>query len=423
MASLHKDKRTGCWRVMFRYDGKQYCRSCKTKHQGRARAIQSRVGEKIRLLELGDLSMPADSDPAIWLMSDGRKRAKPVHSPQQKCQLSNVCEAYLKDQVHKADTTLGSERQHIRHLKRVLRESTPIVCLGRAEMKHYVQTRSNQKHHNKPISGTTIRKELVTFKQIWRWARHNGHVKTPCPIYDEDGRWCISLPKPAERIKFQTWAQIERRIARGGLTDDEIKLQWRSLFLDGSQVVELLKHVKDNALHEFIYPMYAFCAYTGARRSEILRSRIDDFDFEEGTVLIRERKRRRHLEQSTRQIPLHPYLGRVMQEWFEKHPGGSYTITTPLKMPYQKPKTDYLPLTYWEASHHFKHVLKKSKWSVIRGFHILRHSFGSNLARSGKVQTAVIGKWMGHSTQEMMEYYQHLFPQDGASKIELLNYK
>jgi integrase len=36
----------------------------------------------------------------------------------------------------------------------------------------------------------------------------------------------------------------------------------------------------------------AFCiaAYTGARRSEILRSRVDDIDFDAGTITIREKK-------------------------------------------------------------------------------------------------------------------------------------
>ena len=41
--------------------------------------------------------------------------------------------------------------------------------------------------------------------------------------------------------------------------------------------------------------MFMFAAYTGARRSEICRSQIDDFDFDQKQVLIRERKRRKHL--------------------------------------------------------------------------------------------------------------------------------
>jgi len=77
-------------------------------------------------------------------------------------------------------------------------------------------------------------------------------------------------------------------------------------------------------------------------------------------------------------------------------------------------------MTPHEAHHHFKHTLRESKWSVVRGFHVLRHSFGSNLARSGKVPRDTIGKWMGHTTEEMKDLYQHLFPQDGQSQIGVL---
>jgi len=168
--------------------------------------------------------------------------------------------------------------------------------------------------------------------------------------------------------------------------------------------------------------MYVFCAFTGARRSEILRSEIDDFDFEEGTVLIREKKRKRHVKESTRHLPMHVELQRVMRQWFAKHPGGSFTITQPLIMPRREPRTEYLPLAPHEATHHYKRAIADSKWNVLHGFHVLRHSFGANLARTGKVQMNQIGEWMGHSTQDMMEHYQHLFPQDGAKKIQMLNY-
>ena len=195
-----------------------------------------------------------------------------------------------------------------------------------------------------------------------------------------------------------------------------------SLYLDWSQVLELLNHVQQNAQHAFIYPMFAFAAYTGARRSEILRSRIDDIDFESDEVLIRECKRRKDKSASTRTVPLHPKLKSILADWFQPdhHPGGQFTIAAPAEMPRRKPASGPQPLTWSQGTHHFKQTLKESKWQVVRGFHVFRHSFGSNLARSGKVSRDVIGKWMGHTTEEMKEHYQHLFPQDGASQISVL---
>ena len=68
-------------------------------------------------------------------------------------------------------------------------------------------------------------------------------------------------------------------------------------------------------------------------------------------------------------------------------------------------------MTKNSASHHFSKTLDESRWEVVKGFHVLRHSFGSNLARRN-VSRDTIAKWMGHTTEEMMTLYQHLFPQD-----------
>ena len=78
-------------------------------------------------------------------------------------------------------------------------------------------------------------------------------------------------------------------------------------------------------------------------------------------------------------------------------------------------------LTPKQAHYYFEAALRGSKWSVVRGFHVLRHSFGSNLIRSGTVSSDVAAKWMGHTTMEMREFYQHVFPQDGVEQISVLS--
>lgn len=241
-----------------------------------------------------------------------------------------------------------------------------------------------------------------------------------CPLYGEDSRWAVNIPKGEEKEKFQTWGQIERRISRGGLDEQQEAELWDSLFLDEDQIAEMLTHVQRTARYDFIYPTFVYTAYTGARRGEIRRSLIDDFDFEAGQIKIRESKRRKNMAQTFRFVPLHPKLREVMEEWFRNHPGGLHTITLPLKMPRRKPRTSFREMTADEAHHHFKQPLRNSKWKVVRGFHVLRHSFGSNLARSGRVPRDVIANWMGHTTEEMMALYQHLFPQDGPDQIRVL---
>jgi integrase len=420
MASLHKDDRTGNWIIMFRWAGKQFRRSCETKNKKEAGGIKARIEDTIRLLKLGRIEIPDGAEPAVWIMSDGKLTSKPKRSSDRPHRLGEVCEGYLADQLAKADNTVACERIHVGHLKRIVGASTQLDTISLNVIQGYVTARSKIKSRGKPLSGITIRKELATFRQIWDWARKRQYVVTDCPIYDERHKWAVVIPKQKEKEKFQTWAQIKRRIARGGSTPLQKKELWESLFLDEDQVIKLLKHVEESARYPFIYPLFVFAAYTGARRGEIRRSQIDDIDFELGQVKIRERKRKKNLAQTSRFVPLHPKLAGVMRQWFAIHPGGQYAITAPLKMPRRKETEFFSEMTPGAAHHHFKHTLKGSKWEVIRGFHVLRHSFGSNLARSGKVPRDTIAKWMGHTTEEMKDLYRHLFPQDGQSQIEVL---
>jgi len=425
VASLRLDQRTNKWFVCFRWDNAQYNKSCSTTKRSEAALICSRIDDTILLLRTGRIEVPNEVDSGNWIYAGGKTilNGSSVCNGSFKAsalRLGEICDDYLKDQARKAETTLNAEKVHIKHLKGhfgILRKLTTIQL---DHVKEYLAQRQIEKYRGKLVTGATIKKELTTFRQIWIWAQRNRKVQGTCPLIGPDGRWEVQIPKEAERIKFQTWNQINRRIDRGGLTSDEKQKQWASLFLDHEQVKALLHFVDQNAAHSFIHPLFVFAAYTGARRSEICRSQIDDFDFDENLILLRERKRRKNLSATTRFVPMHPVLRQVMLHWFESHPGGQQTLVLPLEMRGQKHRDEHLMVTPTKATIHFKTVLRGSKWEVVRGFHVLRHSFGSNLARTGKVSSEEIGKWMGHATDEMRELYQHLFPQDGLSKISVL---
>ncbi|HEV3164369.1 MAG TPA: site-specific integrase [Isosphaeraceae bacterium] len=69
--------------------------------------------------------------------------------------------------------------------------------------------------------------------------------------------------------------------------------------------------------------MVATAAHTGARRSELLRMRVSDVDFEGGIVTIRERKRQ-HGTRTTRRVPPSSALHGILRSWLARHPGGTY---------------------------------------------------------------------------------------------------
>ena len=257
--------------------------------------------------------------------------------------------------------------------------------------------------------------------QIWDWARKSGIVRTPCPLLDphKPRKWAISLPKPEQAEDFMPWSEIEQRIKRGGLSSYQQACLWKYVYLDEKQVVELLNDVQRSPSIHSCIRCSPWRRTPGARRSEICRAMIDDFKFDDNLIIIRERKRRKDMASSTRKIPMHPELKRIMQAWFKEHPGGQYAIAPPLSMPRRRAKQAYDALTREEAHHHFKQTLADSKWKVVRGFHVLRHSFGAICTRAG-VPMTMIAKWMGHTTDEMMRLYQHIFPQDEQQWITKL---
>ncbi len=411
MASLLKDKLSGRYRIRFRYAGQPYNRSITTIDPKEAESVRGRVEETLRLLARGRLEMPADADPGTFILSDGKTIGKP--SPSLVRTLGDLFRVYQGNLPTgaKEDSTLRGEKQHIKHLLRHLGTNKIVQTVKVADVQGYVKKRLKDSWRKKTIRPDTIEKELTTFRLIWNWAVQQGYVKGPAPIKG------VKLPKRNEKPPFMTSDEIQRIIDRGGVTPEHEKELWDSLFLTTAEVQAVLDHVRDTARHPFIFPMFIFAAHTGARRSEILRSQIDDFDFSSRTVLIREKKKSRSKAITYRRVPMTDLLATTMADWFARHPGGQYTICEGLNTIRGKRRTDYTFLTLSEAHCHFKRTLKGSKWDKIKGFHTFRHSFASNLA-AGAIDQRIIDEWMGHQTEEMRRRYRHLFPEQQRKAID-----
>jgi integrase len=183
------------------------------------------------------------------------------------------------------------------------------------------------------------------------------------------------------------------------------------------EIAELLEHVRRRGMHPLIFPMFCFAAHTGARKSEIRRSRLDDIDLDAQRVTIRERKRVRG-RHTTRSVPLSPFLARVLRQWLAEHPGSVHTFPIDRDIAKtRKQRAAPQPLTCEEASHHFHQALLGSKWEKLRGWHVFRHSFCSNCSAAGADQR-LIDEWVGHQTEEMRRRYRHLIPSQQYAEIE-----
>jgi integrase len=318
---------------------------------------------------------------------------------------------------------------HLNHFEHTLGERFHLQQLTAADLQGHVNERLKKKYRGRHLSTVTLKKEMASFRAAWNWAVHMGLVTGPFPSGG------LVYPKADEKPPFMTWQEIERKITPGMSQADQGEL-WDCLYLRREEIDELLPLVKERATHGWVYPMFVFAAHTGARRSEMLRVLVADVDFDTRTILIREQKRSRK-QRTTRRVPLTSFLVDVLKGWLETHPGGQYlfchqsevtrskkrsqttghkgetTRATSLKGRMSTVRRRELPtlgaLTRDEVHDHFKRTLSGTKWEVLRGFHVLRHSFISACASKG-IDQRLIDEWTGHSTEEQRRRYRHLYP-------------
>lgn len=408
MGSLQQDP-SGNYHACFRFGGKRFKRSLKTNNEGEATSLLGRIEDNARLAARGKLHIPEGADIPTFLLSDGQL-TKPLEVAEALtlAKLIDCYEAALPPGSLE-ESTRYTIRIHAGHLKKVLGANLDVRSLTREDLQRYINTRAKETgRRGRTLSPVTIRKELATLSGVWTWARTGGLVG---PLPNKGLRY----PKVVEKPPFQTWAEIERQIERGGLSETDQMDLWDCLFLSVAEITELLAHVQKAAQQPFIYPMFAMAAHTGARRSELLHSRLNDFS--DDTVVIRERKRARG-KRTTRRVPLSPFLRRIMEDWFTVHPGGPFTFCQ-AGVAGSQSQPEPQPLTGDEAHDCFRQTLAGSKWDKLHGWHVLRHSFISNCAAKG-VDQRLIDSFVGHTTEAMRRRYTHLFPSSKKAAIELV---
>lgn len=411
MAWLEKT-RSGVFNIVYRYAERKWKRSLKTKERRQAEALRVRLQENLRLAELGQLEIPTDADLSTFLLSNGKHPKKTSAKPT--LYLGQLFQQFLESLP--ADSleaeTLRVARIHMGHLRRLLGANTPVRQISQADLQSYVTRRSTENGKGgKTVSSVTIKKELGTFSSIWTYAHCRGDVSAPFPNRH------LRFPKTNDKPLFQTREQIDRQIALGGLSSSQQNELWHSLFLTLPEVQDVLSLVEQRAQYSFLYPMVVMASHTGARRSELCRSRVTDFQFDSGVVVIHEKKRIRG-QRSTRQVPLSPLLERVIRFWISAKRTSEFTFPRELKVDRSRKQREFEDaVSVDEASHHLAMTLTGTHWSMIRGWHIFRHSFCSNCAARG-VDQRLINAWVGHQTDEMVRRYRHLVPDQQRAAIQ-----
>lgn len=435
MASLQE--RDGRWQCQFLYRGKRRTFALGRVTEAEAKAKADQVEYLLMRLDQGLIALPPGADIVTFVRHDGTIPASGGQTKQDSPTLAVLRDRYLE--THGNGTleanTLRGIRRHFKHLARELGEGFPIRELSLADLQGYVDKRAKAKGARGKLNPATIKKEIVSLRTAWNWGVRMKIVEGRYPY---DG---LRYSKTDEKPPFQTRVEIERQVP--GLPSAKVAELWEALYLTLPEVKALLAHVKEEAIHPWIHPLVATAAYTGARKGELLRMRVADVDFAAGVVSVQEKKRA-HGRRTTRRVPLSNELRSVLTEWLKNHPGGPYlfaqgevverskkrSLTTGhlskdrpgamkarLAGVTERERPGILPLTEDEAGDHLKRTLSRSEWSVVRGFHTLRHSFISACASKG-IDQRLIDEFVGHSTEEQRRRYRHLYPSVQADALK-----
>ncbi|HLN30711.1 MAG TPA: site-specific integrase [Gemmataceae bacterium] len=389
MASLQKKGES--WYCQFMYHGRRHTFTIGRVGDDEAKNTAAKCDYLLMRIKQDLLEVPADMDICTFLQHDGRPLDRPGKLRGQQIQFSEFSDSYLKTFSGGAieESTLYTARIHLNHLSQTLGPGFPMNSLTLPDLQRHVTRRQ------KNVAGITVKKEIDTLRSAWRWAQRMDLVEGDFP------NGGLVYPKADEKLPFMTWAEIERRIDAGG---DPEQL-WECLYLTDVQIKELLADVKNRKVSAWIYPMFLTIAHTGARRSEMIRSKAEDVDFAGGTITIREKKRVKGTR-TTRRVPLSGPLLAMLRKWLPGRVGKPFLFGPGMK-----------PMTPQAAQHAFARTLADTKWKVLKGYHVLRHSFISALASRG-VDQRIVDDFVGHQTEEQRRRYRHLYPSTQKQAIK-----
>jgi integrase len=433
MASVQR--KGDSWYCQFLYRGKRHTFTIGKVSEAEADAKSAQVAYLLLRLKQRLIELPPGVDVVQFVQFDGKPPAREATAPDPPhLTIAAFRDRYLETHRGSLESnTLDTAGLHFRHLARILGAGFPIRDLKLADLQGYADRRSREKTvEGRQISPATIRKEIVTLRTAWNWG---VAMELVSGRYPNKG---VRYAKVDEKPPFQTREQIERKLAAGGLKPEQIEELWHALYLQVHEIAALLVGVRQEAAYPWIYPLACTAAHTGARRSELARMQVSDVDFGEGVVTVHEKKRVKG-KRSTRRAPLTPLLREALEAWLAIHPGGlalfchdgevrhskkrspttghqngpgrSKTLKGRLATVRQRAERPEIgPLTTGEIHDHFKRTLRGTEWRVVRGLHVLRHSFISGLAAAG-VDQRIIDDIVGHCSEEMRRRYRHLTPE------------
>jgi hypothetical protein len=165
----------GVYHIRFRYEGRQFKRSLKTRSRPTAEAARHQIEQTLHRLHIGLISMPAGADPGEFIVSGGTRTEAVAAGPQAEAlpATRTLIGEYLASQEHLLSATYRySQGVHLRHLLRFLgdRADRPCDQLVHRDLERFLHERIGKS------SANTANKERITLIQLFKWVIRQGYL-------------------------------------------------------------------------------------------------------------------------------------------------------------------------------------------------------------------------------------------------------
>jgi integrase len=310
----------------------------------------------------------------------------------------------------KGTTQKGIARRLARTIRRQIKSDRP------EQVESNTQNLARLIEEFKAIAGLTAAPAQVKHNAsiVERFRKHQK-IKAPCEITPRAVQNYLADLQKKGRTPSTLWnhrASLSRfcRFLRDRSLIDYNPARETSLpkiekatpvFLKPSQIKQALSIAKEHN----VYAEIAMAIYTGLRRSELRRMEWDHVNYDMRTLLVPKSK-----SGKPRTVPLNKSAITVLKGQQKISGGGRYIFPGRQR----RDQSGMRRISWWadaikplrDAMPVFK---ERQAETVGRGWHLLRHTFASNLAQRG-VSIQKICEWLGHSDIRTTMIYSHLQP-------------
>lgn len=280
---------------------------------------------------------------------------------------------YVNDNFRKGTAEIYSGL--FNNMLRIYKNDKPIRLLTNKDIEFYKSERLNE------VSKSTVNIDLTTMKAVFNIAvKFNWIENNPC-----------------------------KNVSKLSISEKEI------LSFSGAEVNLILNNIQDIYLKNIVL----FNLYTGCRISEILNIQWKDVNLNERILYIRNKVNFETKRGKNREIPISDKLSDFLNDLLKVNSNENiFPINDPDKYIFVNERGIKFNIDY--ISKKFKKILRFLNFPEKFHFHCLRHTFITNLIKSG-VNINYVKEIAGHSDIQTTMNYIHIVTNDLREAVNKIN--